>query len=217
MAGIAAVLFDLDGTLLDTIGDLAVSMNRALAAGGLPVHEVAAYREFVGEGAVRLAERVLPEGLRGTEAQHELLQRFTADYAGNWDATTAPFPGIDELLAELSRRGIVLAVLSNKPDRYMPAIRARFFSGYQFTHFQGQLPDGPRKPDPAGALRIAGENRIAPEDFIYVGDSDVDMQTARAAGMRACGVLWGYRAEEELRSNGAAHIVARPQEVLALL
>lgn len=217
MAGIAGVLFDLDGTLLDTIGDLAVSMNRALAAGGLPVHEVAAYREFVGEGAVRLAERVLPEGLRGTQAQHELLQRFTADYAGNWDTTTATFPGIDALLAELTRRGVVLAVLSNKPDRYMSAIRERFFSGYKFSHFQGQLPDGPRKPDPSGALRIAGDNGMAPEAFLYVGDSDVDMQTARAAGMRACGVLWGYRGQEELLINGAAHIVARPQDIIALL
>lgn len=207
------VLFDLDGTLLDTLDDLAGAMNRALVAGGWATHPVAAYRRFVGDGVEMLARRALPPGAP-EETVKATLAAFMADYQGHWADATAPYPGVPELLVELAARGVPTAVLSNKPDRYMAPIVARFFPGHSFAVVSGQRPGLPRKPDPAGALAVAAEMGVAPGRILYLGDSDVDMRTAVAAGMEPCGALWGFRGREELLAAGARRLAARPGEVL---
>lgn len=213
--GVKAVLFDLDGTLLDTLGDLSAALNRALAQMGLPQHPVSAVRYFVGEGARLLCERALPEDRRDAETLEALYHRFAADYAENWAVTTKPYPGIAQLLKGLRERGVRLAVLSNKPHRYMAEIEAHYFAGCGFEHFYGQRDGVQRKPHPEGALLAAREMGLKPESFLYLGDSGVDMQTATGAGMRACGALWGYREEPELVRTGADCLAAHPEDVLA--
>ncbi len=213
---IRAVLFDLDGTLLDTLVDLAAALNRALAQLGLPQHSRQACCHLVGDGARLLCERALPDDERRPEQIERLLHLFSADYAQNWAVATRVFDGIDALLAGLRARGVRLGVLSNKPDRYMSAIQRHFFPDTGFENFRGQREGVARKPDPAGALLAAREMGLPVAEFLYVGDSCVDMQTAVRAGMVACGALWGYRSEQELRENGARHLVARPEEILAL-
>lgn len=214
---VRAVLFDLDGTLLDTLGDLAAAMNRSLAQLGLPEHSLESYRYFVGEGARLLCERALPETERGEEQAQRLLELFTADYARNWAAGTRPFDGVMPLLDALRAQGVRLGVLSNKPDCYMAAIREHFFPVHGFECFCGQREGVARKPDPAGALLAAEAMGLAAAEFLYVGDSAVDMQTAVRAGMIPCGALWGYRSREELESAGARHLAAQPADVLKWL
>lgn len=216
MAG-QAVLFDLDGTLLDTLEDLAAAMNRSLTACGWPTHALSAFREFIGDGARMLAERALPEAARSEPEIDRLLAEFAPDYGQNWAVETRIYPGIERMLERLEQQGVQLAVLSNKPDRYMPAIRTRFFAQVPFRLFRGQCEGIPRKPDPAGARLIAQELGVVPGDILYVGDSDIDMHTAAAAGMRACGVLWGYRDGEHLRAAGAQMLVSDPLEIPGLL
>lgn len=216
-AQIRAVLFDLDGTLLDTLGDLAAAMNRALQTLGCPQHSLADYRYLVGEGALRLCQRALPADLRDDATVERLLKLFSEDYALRWAVQTRPFAGVPELLAALRGRGLRLAVLSNKPDRYMAALQHHFFPEDGFALFLGQRDGVPRKPHPDGALLAARELSLPPESFLFVGDSCVDMQTAVAAGMRACGALWGYRDERELRDSGAQVLAATPAEVLQFI
>lgn len=207
------VLFDLDGTLLDTLDDLAGAMNRALVAGGWAAHPVAAYRRFVGDGAGMLARRALPPGAPETAAQ-AVLAAFMADYQGHWHDQTRPYLGVVEMLSALAAQGVPTAVLSNKPDRYVAPIMRHFFPGHAFAVAAGQRPGVARKPDPAGALAVAQEMGVEPGRILYLGDSDVDVRTATAAGMEPCGALWGFRGREELLASGARRLAARPGEVL---
>lgn len=214
---IKAVLFDLDGTLLDTIGDLAAAMNRSLAALGLPEHSLPEYHHFVGEGVRTLVDKVLSPQRRDAATIEKLLALFSEDYAKNWAMTTTLYAGVEPLLSGLRERGLALAVLSNKPHRYMAQIEQHFFPDSGFTLFCGHKEGVARKPNPEGALLAAREMNLPPEQFLYVGDSCVDMQTALSAGMQACGALWGYRTEEELREHGAQILAHAPQEILYLL
>ncbi len=206
-----AVIFDLDGTLLDTLADLADSMNRTLAARGFPVHPVDSYRYFVGQGMANLAKAAAPEGAPD-DIVAAVREGMEADYEENWAAATRPYPGIPELLERLREKHLPLAVFSNKPDRFTKIVVDRFFPAGMFAHVRGAKPDVPMKPDPAGALEIARSLGVPPERVAYVGDTDTDMRTGAAAGMFAIGVEWGFR-PELLRGSGADAVVATPDEL----
>lgn len=212
-----AVIFDLDGTLLDTLDDLADSANEALEAQGFPVHPVDCYRTFVGDGMTTLMERILPETSRTPEHVARLLPRYQTAYDVRWKLKSRPYPGITDLLKALAARGIPIAVLSNKPQAYTEIVMAHFLPDYPFQIIFGQRDTVPRKPDPAGAWEIADKLNLPPAQIFFVGDTSTDMDTATAAGMIAVGVLWGFRQEAELRAHGARHIITAPEELLGLL
>lgn len=217
-AGLRAVLFDLDGTLLDTLTDLADSMNAVLRGRGFPEHPRDSYRFFIGDGVPTLVRRALPPAAAADDELAEAaVLEYHREYGRRWDAATRPYPGIAELLWELTRRGLPMAVLSNKPDRFTSTCTDRFFPGIRFAHVEGQRPDRPHKPDPAGAFEAARRMGVKPAEVLYVGDSSVDMRTARAAGMFPLGVSWGFRPRAELLEHGALSIVDEPGELSAFL
>lgn len=211
MTNFRAAIFDLDGTLADTLADIAAAMNHALAALAMPTHDLEAYRRFVGEGVEQLATRALPTGRQ--EFRPELIERYIARYGDVLLDKSRPYDGIPELLDELDKRGVPLAVLSNKPDPSTQRVVAGLFPPGRFASVVGRRADMPRKPDPRGALAIAGAVGIAPAEFAFVGDTAIDMNTAVAAGMFPVGAAWGFR-PEELKPNGARLVAARPADVL---
>ncbi|MBU0728726.1 MAG: HAD family hydrolase [Proteobacteria bacterium] len=217
MKSFKAALFDLDGTLLDTLADLGNSTNNALENLGYPIHHLDAYRYFVGDGALTLISRALPEASRSEESIKTCLEEFIKVYRRNWDNLTKPYSGIMEMLAGLAAKGIKLAVLSNKPDDFTRLCVAKYFADSTFDLVYGQRPGVPKKPDPAGALAIAETLGIDPGEFLYLGDTGIDMKTANAAGMMAVGALWGFRPRAELEGNGAKKLVGTPEEFLHLL
>lgn len=212
-----AILFDLDGTLLDSLADLANTANRVLAARGLPVHPEEAYRFFVGDGLATLVERMLPPPQRSPALVAEAMAAFEVDYGCNWQVRTRPYPGIAALLDALVAEGIGLSILSNKPDGFTRLCVERLLPQWRFDPLLGHRPGVPKKPDPTAALAIAAHLGLPPEAILYVGDSGVDMQTARGAGMDAVGVLWGFRTAGELRAAGAHHLIALPEQLLPLV
>ncbi len=211
------VIFDLDGTLLDTISDLAVACNAMLAVRGLPQHSYEEYCHFVGNGILRLVERALPEPLRTPENVALMRADFVRYYTEHIDTYTKPYPGIPELLAELTRRGIRVAVASNKFQAGTEKLIRLFFPEIPFAAVFGQRPDVPLKPDPAVVEEILACTGVPRERVLYVGDSGVDMETARAAGVRSAGVTWGFRDREELVAAGAGRLVDRAAELLEAL
>lgn len=212
-----AVLFDLDGTLLDTIGDIGDAANRILEQNGFPVHSMDAYRRFVGDGALNFIIRALPEDKRIDTIIHPCLDAFLEDYGRNWNVKTKPYDGIPELLDTLTARRLKMAVLSNKPHEYTKQCMAGFLSDWNFDVVFGQRDGVPGKPDPAGALEIAEQLNIAPADFLYLGDTETDLKTSIAAGMFPVGALWGFRSAGELLENGAKILINKPLEILNLL
>lgn len=215
-----AVAFDLDGTLLNTLEDLANAANAALATAGYPQHPVAAYRQFVGNGLQMLVRRALPSGEAdrlGPDGFAELVRRTGDNYAGDWAVATRPYPHIPELLKALCERGVPLAVVTNKPHEWTLRMLAHYFPDKPFLFVQGAMPERPHKPDPAGALEAARRLGVRPNETAFVGDSNVDMHTAANAGMGAVGVAWGFRGAEELRQSGADHLLYDPLELLELL
>jgi phosphoglycolate phosphatase len=212
-----AVLFDLDGTLLDTLNDLADAGNRVLSDAGLPVHPVDSYRYFVGNGLATLILRILPEDMRSDEQVQHMGQAFREAYAMNWNANTKVYKGIATLLSVLQKDKRPMAILSNKPHDFTEICVREFLGEWTFAQVLGNREDLAKKPDPAGALEIAGKLSLAPSELIYVGDTDTDMRTAVAAGMYPVGVLWGFRTAGELEESGAARLVERPEEILELL
>lgn len=211
-----AVLFDLDGTLVDTIEDLADSVNAALAALGHPQHELGPYNYFVGNGIEILVKRALPEDKRDDETVEECLALCRKEYANRWKDKSLPYPGIPEMLDELTARGFKLTILSNKPDHFTKAMVNDLLAKWKFEHIQGALPDVPIKPDPTAALAIANKLEIPPEEFLYFGDTNTDMETANGAGMHAIGVTWGFRPREELVESGAKTLLNSPMELFNL-
>ncbi|MFP4162937.1 MAG: HAD family hydrolase [Chitinispirillaceae bacterium] len=205
-----AVMFDLDGTLLDTIDDLAESMNSVLAKLGYPQHSVDKYRHFVGDGMVKLAQRVLPDA--DEDVVSTCLEAMREEYGRRWDLKTLPYPGIVQMLDELKERGLILTVFSNKPDGFTKMVVSHYFGDERFRVVMGAK-HFPTKPDPSGALHISEQVGVTPEEFLYVGDTDTDMRTAVAAGMFPVGVAWGFRTEQELTQAGAELIVRKPQEL----
>ncbi|MEJ2032965.1 MAG: HAD family hydrolase [Deltaproteobacteria bacterium] len=209
------VLFDLDGTLLDTLVDLANSMNAALDRMGFAGHSVKAYRYFVGDGSEILARRVLPPANRDEETVSRCIAEFFAEYSRRWDEHTRPYPGIPELLDGLTGRGIKMVILSNKKDELTKLTVARLLPSWHFDTVAGAKPDVPKKPDPTAALLLAEGLDLHPGEILYLGDTNTDMRTAVSAGMHPVGALWGFRTEEELRTSGARNVIARPQDLLA--
>jgi phosphoglycolate phosphatase len=212
-----AVLFDLDGTLLDTLDDLADSTNAALAAMGLPVHPVDAYRYFVGDGLENLVRRVMGPRASDPDAVAHGIELARREYAHRWADKSKPYPGIPDLLDQLTARRIPMTVFSNKPDEFTQLCIARLLPSWHFAVVQGASAAFPKKPDPSGAIAIAAKLGVAPTDCLYLGDTNTDMRTAVAAGMYPVGVLWGFRTGEELRDAGAAVLVKSPMDLLGLL
>lgn len=212
-----AVVFDLDGTLLDTLHDISDSMNAALAARGFPTHAYGAYQRFIGDGMETLAHRVLPERARNPEMIHLLVAGMRAEYGRRWAEKSKPYAGIDELLRRLSELSMPMTVLSNKPHDFTLQCIVRMLPEHRFAAAFGSRDGVPKKPDPAGALEIARLLQLAPEQCLYVGDTDTDMKTARAANMYAVGALWGFRSAEELSASGAQTLIKEPLDLLKLL
>ena len=208
-----AVVFDLDGTLLDTLGDLAGAMNETLESRGFPVHPVDAYRYFIGDGVRQLVRRVLPESCDAT-TNDDVLNSYISTYRQRWDKESRPYDGIPAMLDELTARGVPLGICSNKPDDLTRACTDGLLASWSFGEVIGQSSTWSAKPDPAGALHVADQLNVPPADCLFVGDSGVDMRTAINAGMGAGGVLWGFRKAGELEESGADFLFARPEEIL---
>ena len=211
---VKAVIFDLDGTLINTLPDIAASMNRTLRSFGLPEHPEDAYKLMVGNGAHILTERAV--GPR-TELTEQVYAAYREDYAANNRVLSQPYEGITALLMELDRRGIQTAVFSNKDHQDVLTVIQYYFPQMQFAALRGRQPGIPIKPAPDGAFRIAEALRLRPEDFLYAGDTGVDMDCGRSAGMVTVGVSWGFRSREELQKHQACHIIDRPDEMLTLI
>jgi phosphoglycolate phosphatase len=214
---IQAVIFDLDGTLLDTLADLAAAANRVLARRGFPQHDVDAYRWFVGEGSAVLIKRALPAEERTPERIQASLQELLNDYGRNWRGQTRPYNGIPELLQALAERHVPMAVVTNKPHRFAAPIIDHYFEKTVFYDVLGQRDGVPKKPDPYQALAAAHKMGAVPQHCIFLGDSAIDMETARRAGMIAVGAGWGFRPASELRDAGAGHVIGHPSDLIALL
>ncbi len=211
------VIFDLDGTLLNTIGDLAHSCNTVLTRHSLPTYTYDEYRWFVGNGVMRLVERAIPEDLRTEERVAALRAEFVEYYQANIAQYTTPYEGVTELLESLQEEGIALAVASNKYQEGTRKLVAHYFPTIHFVAVVGQRAGVPLKPDPQIIFDIEQESGYTAEEILYVGDSGIDMETATAAGVESVGVAWGFRSIEELQKSGADHIVHTPAEILQLI
>ena len=212
-----AVIFDLDGTLLDTLEDIAGAMNRVLEKRGFPRHEIDAYRHFVGDGVYMLASRVLPEEKRDRETVTDVVKAYREAYGTNWKQKTVPYEGVPQMLDGLTERQLHLAVLSNKPDDVTKKCVTELLSKWEFLVVLGYREGAAPKPDPAGALQIAARFDLKPENILFLGDTSVDMKTAVGAGMYPVGALWGFRSLEELMESGAQKVIEQPQEILTIL
>jgi len=212
-----AILFDVDGTLLNTLEDLSDAVNRVLAGKGFPTHKLEAYRYFIGDGSAMLITRALPEEKRNDDTIRSCIEMFIEDYGRNWNVRTKPYDGVTEMLDALMARGLKIAALSNKPHEFTKRCVSDLLPNWTFEVVLGYRDAVPLKPDPASALEVAKRLNIPPVDFLFLGDSAVDMKTAIAAGMYPVGVLWGYRSIEELQENGAQALIERPLEILNLL
>ena len=212
-----AIIFDLDGTLLNTLDDIADSVNRTLEENGCSPHAVDAYRSFIGDGWRMLVARALPEDRRSEASIETYAQQSRKIYRENWNRKTQFYAGIPDLLDQLQEQGVPLAVLSNKPHDFTLRYAEAYLSRWAFAAIMGFGDRFPPKPDPAAALQITRQIGLPPSDFLFVGDSSVDMQTAHGAGMHAVGVAWGFRGPEELLQNGCHTLVEQPLEIVPLL
>ncbi len=208
------VIFDLDGTLLNTIGDLAEAANYMLALRKLPEHDYATYCSYVGNGIMRLVERALPELWRTPERIAEARTDFLTYYYNHINRYTRPYAGVCMLLEKLQQQGVRLAVASNKFQAGTEKLINDFFPDIHFEAIFGQRPDVPLKPDPAVVEEILSLTGVARDRVLYVGDSGVDIQTAHRAGVRAIGVSWGFRSREELQEAAADRIIDQADELL---
>lgn len=209
------VIFDLDGTLLDTLADIAGAANSVLTQHGFPTHPVSAYRQFVGDGVQKLLTRALPADRRDPSTVAACMATMQIEYPAHLNRTAHAYAGIPELTRSLQELGLRLAVLSNKPDQFTARCIDDFFPKGLFDPILGLRADRPRKPDPAGAFEIAAKWAVPAAQVLYLGDSGTDMETAVKAGMYPVGVLWGYRDESELVSAGARKLLRSPAELLA--
>ena len=212
-----AIVFDLDGTLLDTLEDLADSMNTVLARQNDLTYEADAYKYFIGNGLRNLVLLTLPEGKRDAGNADRSLAELREEYSNRWSNKTKPYKGITEMLNVLVDKGLKMAVLSNKADEFTQLIVKKFLPDYKFELVFGERQGIPKKPDPAGALEIVQKLGVEPWECLYLGDTGVDMKTAVSAGMYPVGVLWGFRKAEELVENGARVLIADPAALLDLL
>ena len=212
------VIFDLDGTLLNTISDLGNACNHALEQMGFSPHPLSAYNYMVGNGVRKLIERALPAEARNDESiVKRMLAEFRAYYDEHLCDATTPYRGIPELLNELTARGINLAVTSNKYESAVQRLIKHFFPSANFRAVLGHVDGLPAKPDPSIVFKALGLCPTPKADTIYIGDSGVDMETARRACIESAGVSWGFRSVLELRQAYANHIVSTPDQILDLI
>lgn len=211
------IIFDLDGTLLNTVYDLADSVNEVMGQMGFPGHAEDEYKLKIGHGFRNLIEVSLPEDQRTEENIEKGLALFLDTYDQKYKNRTVPYDGIPQLLEELHKRGICFAVNSNKRTDYTNALVKKFFSHLPFTAVFGERKDVPKKPDPASALEIAQMMKLDPKEVVYIGDSKTDMITGKNAGMDTIGVTWGFRDRTELETNGGTYVVDRPEEILEII
>lgn len=212
-----AVIFDLDGTLVDSIADIADAMNRTLIQFNYPIHNYESYKYMVGNGLKKLVYQCLPIEHRNEERVASCLEVMMQVYGENYANKTVLYEGISELLNALSSQNIKMAILSNKADELTQKICSRLLNQWKFDVILGATEQFPRKPDPEAALFIAEKIGVSPRDVLYLGDTNVDMKTANNAGFYPVGVSWGFRTREELEANGAKQIINRAEEVLQLL
>ncbi len=211
------IIFDLDGTLINSLTDIANCMNKALADFNMPTHEEESYKDFIGTGVLNLTKNALKGDFKGDSELTEMVRsRYSAYYDTHYLDNTKPYEGIVALLLALKKQGFKMGVLSNKPHSFTVLLTETLFGKEFFHMILGQQDGLPKKPDPLTALMIAKELSLNPDEILYVGDSGVDMQTAKRANMTAVGVLWGFRGEEELKENGANRIVHTPEDILKL-
>lgn len=211
-----AVIFDLDGTLIDSLADIAASLNHALAELGQPTRTIDEVRGLVGYGASELVRGALaPE--RRDALFEDVLARYRARYRTHLVVETRPYEGVEEMLEALEVRGVAKAILTNKPHAASREITEALLGRFRWDAVIGQREGVPHKPDPAGALEIARALGAPPSAFYFVGDGDTDMRTARNAGMEAVGCLWGFRDRAALEGAGAQHLIAHPRELLPIL
>ncbi|MDE6496493.1 MAG: HAD family hydrolase [Duncaniella sp.] len=211
------VIFDLDGTLLNTIEDLGIATNYALSQCGYPQHSLSSYPMFVGNGVSRLLERALPEDERNAENIARMREKFSEYYDCHDCDHTAPYPGIPELLDELTSRGVKVAVASNKYQSAVTRLVTHFFPTVPWAAVEGQKEGVPVKPDPSIVFEILGKCPTPKAEVLYIGDSGVDMETARRACVESIGVSWGFRSVKELKEHYADHIISSPDEILSHL
>jgi len=217
MDRIKAVIFDLDGTLLNTLEDIGNAVNQVLSNRGYPTHPVDRYRSFVGDGWELLIKRALPVLASTRDKVKACVEESLLEYGNTWDATTSPYTGIPELLNYLTYEGIRLAVLSNKPHVFAQQYVDKLLAEWTFEKVIGVGTRFLKKPDPAGALSILTELNIDKKNCLFIGDSGVDMQTAAAAGIFSVGAAWGFKPEAELMKNGCRFLARDPMDVLSLL
>lgn len=216
MNNFKAVVFDLDGTLLDTIEDLGNSMNTVLESMGFPLHSIPEYKYFIGKGLRNLAAAVLPPESRDEKTIDICLEKMFREYGSRWGDKTLPYPGIPELLDDLTAKGIRLSILSNKAHHITMLIYDKYLTRWPFDAVFGERPGIPRKPDPTVAFEIIDILNLPAEEIVYLGDSGSDMETAVKAGMYPVGALWGFRNAEELMEHGAKMMIQSPGELLKL-
>jgi len=209
-----AAVFDLDGTLIDSLVDIANSMNAALRRKGYAEHPIADYKYHVGDGMSMLARRVLPVDKKDDASIAEMVGLMREEYGARWAETTRPYPGIPELLDELTKRGVKLAVVSNKPQDFSQQVTARLLPNWHFEPVIGARAGVPHKPDPAGAIEAAALMKLPPNECVFLGDTYADMRAAVGAGMFPVGVLWGFRLAPELVESGAMVLLEHPLDLL---
>ena len=209
---IRVLIFDLDGTLLNTLEDIASSANKVLQTYGWKEHDVDSYKQFVGDGLNVLMQRIVPPETTDEEILKG-VEEFTAIYEQRWNLMTKPYPHIVEMLNRLKREGMRMAILSNKPDSFTQKCVSHYFSAIGFDFVSGKKDMRPAKPDPTVTLEILEAFEVAPEQALFVGDSSVDIQTGLNAGMTTVGVDWGFRTREELVHAGAHVVVSTPKEL----
>lgn len=214
---IDAVIFDLDGTLLNTLNDIANCANSVLADWRCPLHSVETYADLVGDGLINLARKALPATRRSSEEIDSFVEAYQRLYAARWNETTTWYPGIPELLNGLSSSGIPLAILSNKNDDFTKLCVSWYFPTVPFRVVRGARANVPLKPDPHSALEIAQSLGARPSHSLFVGDSEIDIQTAANATMLGVGVSWGYRDRATLEKSGATTVISSPGELTTLI
>jgi phosphoglycolate phosphatase len=215
---IRAVLFDLDGTLLDTIEDLTDSMNAVLLTLGFPGHSVSDCKTLVGEGVEHFARGALPaEASADGRLVARVVKLIRSEYESRWHRKTRPYDGIPRLLDELAGKGIKLGVLSNKADDFTRLMVAHYFPSIAFQAVAGARPGRAKKPDPAPALEVCSALGVPPAETVFLGDTKTDMETAERAGMIPVGALWGFRSARELLDSGARYLISRPAELLGFI
>ena len=209
-----AIMFDLDGTLINSLPDIAAAMNRSLLKNGLMPFDENAYRYMVGDGVINLSLRVTKQC---PEKQQSVLQDYMADYAQSCAVETHPYEGIPEMLHTLSDAGFLIFVFSNKDQQDVEKVCAHYFPGFAFTAVGGRRENVPVKPAPDGALKMLETYGLSPEECWYVGDTNTDMRCGTNAGMDTIGVLWGFREKEELIETGAKYLADKPADILTIL